>query len=221
MTVSCSLKHRIFHNYKIILIMFVAYGLVAGSIAYVWRLSSGEQFSSAYFYTNMPAMLILGFIEVSFGNPLSFLAPFPAALIPLYATLWLVIGLAVYGLVRMLRLGSSRRSPFSCSVLCRFLLCLRLALSQFIRLVLQEPSMAYSHSRSIEQRLRQNYDILMAVAGIAILPMIGSVESYTAAMYTSVYSGWATISIILAAFSFVMTGLITRICRYVLGSGLG
>lgn len=80
--------------------------------------------------------------------------------------------------------------------------------------------MAYSHSGSIEQRLRQNYDILMAVAGIAILPLTGPVESYIAATYTSVYSGWATVSIILTAFSLVMAGLITRICRYVFGSGL-
>ncbi len=81
--------------------------------------------------------------------------------------------------------------------------------------------MVYSHPTTIENRLRRNYDVLMAVAGIAILPLIGPVEGYVAATYTSVYSGWATISIILAAFALVMAGLITRICRYVFGGGLG
>lgn len=70
------------------------------------------------------------------------------------------------------------------------------------------------------RRLRRNYDILMAVAGVAILPLIGPAESYVAATYTSVYSGSAAFRIILAAFALVMIGLITRICRYVFGSGL-
>lgn len=97
------LSRRVFSNDKVILILFAVYGLAAGSVAYVWKLSSAESFSPLYFYMNLPVMLILAFIEVSFGDPLGFLASFPVALMPLYAILWLLIGFAAYGIVRMLR----------------------------------------------------------------------------------------------------------------------
>lgn len=73
---------------------------------------------------------------------------------------------------------------------------------------------------AISRRLRRNYDILIAVAGIAILPLIGPLEDYIAFTYSSVYSGTAAIPIILTAFCMVMVGLIARVCRYLFGSGI-
>lgn len=105
MTFAPSLTHRLFHNDRMVLVLFGLYGLAGGIVAYLLRSSSGEIISSLYYYMNMPVMLIAAFIEVSFGNPLGFLGSYPAALVPLYAALWSLIGLAVYGVVRMLRLS--------------------------------------------------------------------------------------------------------------------
>ena len=101
---SSALTRRLFHNDRIILVAFALYGLVAGNLAYVWWSSPRDFYATLYFYMNMPVMLIVAFIEISFSNPLGFLGSYPVALIPLYAALWLLIGSAVYGIVRMLRL---------------------------------------------------------------------------------------------------------------------
>lgn len=110
---SSSLINRLFHDDRIILTLFALYGMVGGGIAYAWKLSSesGDIFSLLYVSMNIPVLLMLAFIEVSFGNPLGFLgSSYPVMLIPLYAILWLFIGLVVYGIVRMLRLQSNVNS---------------------------------------------------------------------------------------------------------------
>lgn len=66
---SSSLKCRLFfHNDKIVLVLFGLYGLAGGCVAYVWRLSSGDAFSPLYYHMNMPVMLILAFVALSFGK---------------------------------------------------------------------------------------------------------------------------------------------------------
>lgn len=63
-----------------------------------------QETSFLYVPMNMPVLLILAFIEVSFGNPLGFLgSSYPVALIPLYTVLWLFVGLMVHGIFRMVR----------------------------------------------------------------------------------------------------------------------
>jgi|GEM_PF-6936536 len=103
MTFSPSLMHRLFHNNRIILLAFGMYGLVAGSLAYVAWESPRDFYPTIYLYMNLPVMLIAAFIELYFGNPLAFVSSNPGTLIPLFAALWLLIGSAVYGIVRMLR----------------------------------------------------------------------------------------------------------------------
>jgi hypothetical protein len=80
--------------------------------------------------------------------------------------------------------------------------------------------MDHGQQETIGRKARRNYDILMAVAGIAILPLMFPLESYIAYTYSSVYSGSAAISIVLTSFSMVMIGLIARICRHLFGSGI-
>lgn len=114
-----SIRQHLFHNDRIVLILFAAYGFAGGTVAYGWRISSdsGNIFSMLYLPMNIPVMLILAFFEISVGNPLGRLGSLdPVLLIPVYMVLWLVIGSAVYGLVRMLRLGSGpARDPFQYS----------------------------------------------------------------------------------------------------------
>lgn len=106
---SSSIHRLLFNKGRMVLMLFAVYGLVGGIVAYGWRMSSdsGDIFSLLYLPMNIPVMLILAFIEVSLGNPLGWLGSFhPVLLIPLYAVLWLLIGSAVYAVVRMLRLDS-------------------------------------------------------------------------------------------------------------------
>lgn len=80
--------------------------------------------------------------------------------------------------------------------------------------------MGYGQQETIGRKLRRNYDILLAVAGIAILPLMFPLEDYIAYTYSSVYSGAASIYILLTGFALVMIGLIARICRHIFGSGI-
>jgi hypothetical protein len=80
--------------------------------------------------------------------------------------------------------------------------------------------MSYGQHEAIGRKIKRNYDILLAVAGIVILPLMFPLESYIAYTYSSVYSGAASIYILLAEFALVITGLIARICRHLFGSGI-
>lgn len=80
--------------------------------------------------------------------------------------------------------------------------------------------MSYGQQETIGCKLRRNYDILIAVSGLPLLLLIQPLEDYIAYTYSSVYSGTASIPITLTAFCMVMIGLVTRIYRYVFGSGI-
>lgn len=80
--------------------------------------------------------------------------------------------------------------------------------------------MGYGQQETIGRKLRRHYDIVIAVSGLPLLLLIQPLESYIAYTYSSVYSGSAAIPIIFTSFSMVMIGLITRIYRYVFGSGI-
>jgi hypothetical protein len=64
--------------------------------------------------------------------------------------------------------------------------------------------------------LARNFDILIIIAGIAILPLAGPFGSYYVSLYSSTASG-ADISIYFAGFGLVILGLVLRIYRYING----
>ena len=112
MTISLSsLKDRIIHNDRIVLVMFALYGLAGGSVLYTSNLPS-ERMDHPAAAMNFPAILILVFIGTYLygGDFVDPIRSHPITWISLFTVLWFFMGLAVYGLVRMLRLDSGEHT---------------------------------------------------------------------------------------------------------------
>ena len=105
-----SLKQTFLHNDRIILILFAVYGLVGGSTLYISSLTSERiEVLHPASVMNFPAILLLIFIRIYLhgGAFVDLMSSYPVLAIPTITFLWTFIGLAVYGLVRMLRLDST------------------------------------------------------------------------------------------------------------------
>lgn len=74
-----------------------------------------------------------------------------------------------------------------------------------------------SQKITVGNRLKHNYDMLIIMAGIAVLPLAGPVEDYYVSVYTSVASG-AGLMVWFAALGIVIIGLVLRIYRSISGS---
>lgn len=88
--------------------LFALYGVVAGIMTYADSLSYDQDiFSLLSLPMNYPAIMMLLFIEYFIITPSGFSIFFHSlAIIPYSIVLWSFIGLMVYGLIRMFKLGS-------------------------------------------------------------------------------------------------------------------
>lgn len=90
-----------------ILYLFALFGMAAGIITYIDSLFLEQDiFSLLSLPMNYPAIMMLLFIEYFIIAPSGFSIFFhPLAIIPYSIVLWSFIGLIVYSLIRMFKLG--------------------------------------------------------------------------------------------------------------------
>jgi hypothetical protein len=90
-----------------ILYLFALYGLAAGIMSYVASLSYDDHFmDGATSAANFPAILTLFYMEWNVANPNGFSIFFhPIMIIVGSMAVWSFIGLLIYSLVKMLRMG--------------------------------------------------------------------------------------------------------------------